>query len=262
MSLPSEISDDHISSLKTLVKHLSESPTIVHHKKLEFFKEYLQGINATLPAPVAEEPSSDESLDDGCVTPDERPFPKIPTFGGDSDNWEAAAQFKQDALAAISQKDYVKAVECYSKALDSQASVLTLAKRAGVLLQCSPPRPNAAISDTTAALKQNPDSAKSKKIRGKAYRMLGKWVDAATDLRDAQRVDYDPETAVLLKEVESHAKKIQDRKQKLRRLLKEKELQRNGNDVKLKLHRNRVCRQWEAVCRQWDRVCVCFNYES
>ncbi len=58
-------------------------------------------------------------------------------------------------------------------------------------------------------LVRSADSAKAKKVRGRAYRMLGQYLEAAKDLRDAQRYDYDPDTNTLLKEVEAFASKIE-----------------------------------------------------
>ena len=64
--------------------------------------------------------------------------------------------------------------------------------RADLLLKSDPPRPNAAVQDCTAALKMNPDSAKSLRIRGTAYRRLGKYEEAAADLRRAMQQDFQP----------------------------------------------------------------------
>ena len=78
-----------------------------------------------------------------------------------------------------------------------QVSALTLANRAECLLKLK--KPCAAISDCTAALSLNPDSAKALKCRGKCYRYLGKWEEANLDISAAQRIDYDPDLESLQK---------------------------------------------------------------
>ena len=40
-----------------------------------------------------------------------------------------------------------------------------------------------------------------KQVRGKAYAMLGKWAEAAKDLGDGQRIDYDEDTYQVQKKV-------------------------------------------------------------
>lgn len=47
----------------------------------------------------------------------------------------------------------------------------------------------------------NPDSAKGYKSRGMAKAMLGKWEEAAQDLRMAAKLDYDEEIGAELKKV-------------------------------------------------------------
>ena len=78
-----------------------------------------------------------------------------------------------------------------------QVSAITLANRAECLLKLK--KPCAAISDCTAALSLNPDSAKALKCRGKCYRYLGKWEEANLDISAAQRIDYDPDLESLQK---------------------------------------------------------------
>ena len=166
------------------------------------------------------ESSDDEEEDDaGRVAPDSPPYPTLPTFGGEGD-WEKAGALKQQGQEAIRNNNYDQAVDFYSQALAHQASGMTLTKRAAALLDCTPPRPNASVSDCDCALSQNPDSAKAMKVRGKAHRMLGNYVKAAADLRKGQSYDFDPTTAALLKEVEQFATKIEGRLNK-KRLVKE-----------------------------------------
>jgi suppressor of tumorigenicity protein 13 len=49
----------------------------------------------------------------------------------------------------------------------------------------------AAIKDCTAALDQNPDSAKALRIRGRCYKELGQYELARHDLSAAQTIDYE-----------------------------------------------------------------------
>lgn len=51
----------------------------------------------------------------------------------------------------------------------------------------------------------NPDSAKGYKTRGMAHAMLGRWEEAAKDLRMASKLDYDEEIGSVLKKVSSVA---------------------------------------------------------
>ncbi|PIO60693.1 tetratricopeptide repeat protein, partial [Teladorsagia circumcincta] len=63
-------------------------------------------------------------------------------------------------------------------------------------------RPMAAIADCDKAISINADSAQGYKFRGRAYRLLGKWVEAHADLATACKLDYDDVANEWLKEVE------------------------------------------------------------
>lgn len=73
------------------------------------------------------------------------------------------------------------------------------AKRGQCYLQLN--KPNACIRDCTRALVINPDSATAYKFRGRAHRLLGLWEDAARDLRDACKIDFDEQADEWLREV-------------------------------------------------------------
>ena len=244
MSLPK----NSLDFLKSFVETAQANPDVLHHEELAFFKEYLLSMGATIPlltekkkvpatAPSAETKTQTtveeeggeeeewvevEENDPGMVAPDSAPFPNLPTFGVEGD-WEKAGDFKNKGSAAAKAGEWNKAVEMYTKCLECQASGLTLVRRASALLECTPPRPNAAVNDCNCALKQNPDSAKAMKVRGKAYRLLGEYVKAASDLRKAQGYDFDPSTQELLKEVEQFAFKIEAKLNAKRIALEEKE---------------------------------------
>ncbi|KAB1212218.1 TPR repeat-containing thioredoxin TDX [Morella rubra] len=87
-------------------------------------------------------------------------------------------------------------------------------------------KPNAAIRDADAALEINPDSAKGYKVRGLARAKLGQWEEAASDLHQASKLDYDEEIGSVLKKVEPNAHRIEEHRRKYERLRKEKEVKK------------------------------------
>merc|ERR1712087_725667 len=54
-------------------------------------------------------------------------------------------------------------------------------------------KPNACIYDCNQSLKCNPNSAKAHKLRGRANRLLGNYLQAYKDLAAANQCDYNPE---------------------------------------------------------------------
>lgn len=104
------------------------------------------------------------------------------------------------------------------------------AKRGQAFLKLS--KPNAAIRDCDRALKLNPDSATACKFRGRAHRLLGNWEEAAKDLRQACKLDYDDEADEWLKEVTPNAKKIEQHKIKQERRKAEKDLNERKERVR------------------------------
>lgn len=57
------------------------------------------------------------------------------------------------------------------------------------------------MRDCSFALKINPNSAPAYKFRGRANAKLGKWLEAASDLRNACKIDFDETADEWLKEV-------------------------------------------------------------
>merc|ERR1712187_731145 len=94
------------------------------------------------------------------------------------------------------------------------ASAMMYAKRAEMLFKLK--KPCAAIASADAALEVNPDSAKAYRIRGKAYRFLGNWEKAHSDLATAQKLDYDDATEDLHKFVDDKYKLIAEKKNRNR----------------------------------------------
>jgi len=62
-------------------------------------------------------------------------------------------------------------------------------------------KPNACIRDCSRALQINPDNAAAYKFRGRAHRLLGHWEEAAQDLRNACKIDFDEQADEWLREV-------------------------------------------------------------
>lgn len=172
----------------------------------------------------ADEP---DDIDEGVVTPDSTPYPPLSNrhrnSGSDKD-MEASQKAKMEATEAKNSGNAELAVEKYTESLLLNPSPLTYANRAQQLLKVNPPRPNASIQDCTAALKMNPDSCKAMKIRGLAYRMLGDYENAAKDLRNAMKVDYDPDIKSTIDFIEQRMEKINARKTRRRIRREEREL--------------------------------------
>ena len=73
------------------------------------------------------------------------------------------------------------------------------AKRGQCFLKLN--KPNACIRDCSRALQINPDNAAAYKFRGRAHRLLGRWEEAAQDLRNACKIDFDEQADEWLREV-------------------------------------------------------------
>jgi suppressor of tumorigenicity protein 13 len=82
------------------------------------------------------------------------------------------------------------------------------------------------------ALELNCDSAAAYKFRGRANRLLGNFEEAASDLRNACKLDFDEESDEWLKEVTPNAKKIAQHKVKQERKKAEKELRERQDRVR------------------------------
>lgn len=179
-----------------------------------------------------------EDSDPEGLQPDPEPYLSIPTGGED---WDGSANAKEQANDAKAAGNYDLAITKFTEAMaKGQVSALTLATRAECLLKMK--KPCAAISDCTAALTINPDSAKALRCRGKAYRFLGKWDEANLDLASAQRIDYDPELQDLQKLVSNkvaglEAKRTanrlrQEKKQREKLLARKAEVERAREEAR------------------------------
>lgn len=251
MSLPN-INAEHLAQLKMFFDMCMENPTLLNLESLSFVKTFIEHFGGKVPKgkpdepqskkpaeePQAEEETSKESeaqveseseesdleLDmTGVIEPDEDEPQKM----GDASIEPTEEQItesqtkRSEAVSAFVEKDYNKAAQLYTEAimLNPQAALL-YAKRGQVFLQLN--KPNACIRDCNRALELNPDSAAAHKFRGRAYHLLGKFEEAATDLRLACKFDFDEQADAWLREVTPNAKKIEDHKRKYERKLQEK----------------------------------------
>ena len=114
-------------------------------------------------------------------------FPPVYESGEDYDK---AADAKQQAADLKSSGDWEGALAKYTEAvLAAPPSALLYANRAYALIQLG--RYDAAERDCDLALKENPDSAKALRMRGKARKELGKYELALADLAASQQIDFD-----------------------------------------------------------------------
>lgn len=204
--------------------------------------------------PKKETPAAEATPEPEIPKPEEIPFPKIDNEGviepeeavalpmGDSakeateDEIEKASEERGKAQEAFSNGDFDTALTHFTAAIEANpGSAMLHAKRANVLLKLK--RPVAAIADCDKAISINPDSAQGYKFRGRANRLLGKWVEAKTDLATACKLDYDEAANEWLKEVEPNAHKIQEYN---------RAVERQKADIELAERRERVRRAQEA----------------
>jgi suppressor of tumorigenicity protein 13 len=187
-----------LETLKHLVRCAREDTAILDVPSLAFFREWLEvDLHATIPPPTTK--TDDDAFLDDEIMPEDAIDASAPAMGneeppGDAvilspNDEDALARAKTDASNAFNAGDYALALEGYTAAILISPSPLAYAKRAEALIKLR--RPNAAIRDCDAALKMNPDSAKALKIRGAAYRYLGRWNDANADLSQGLNADFD-----------------------------------------------------------------------
>lgn len=113
---------------------------------------------------------------------------------------EQSQEKRSQAVSAFVEKDYEKAIQLYTDAINlNPQNSLLYAKRGQIYLLLK--KPNACIRDCNRAMELNPDSAAAHKFRGRANQLLGKFEEAANDLRKACKFDYDEQADEWLKEV-------------------------------------------------------------
>lgn len=236
--------------------------------QLDFFKKFIEDLGGKVPEgefysgasahstkpesaatpetppaePVIDEDSeSDIELDtEGCVPPDSEEAHSMGDISKTvtEDETDKASELRGQAAAAYSDQDFEKAIKVYTEAIEvNPHNALFFAKRGQAFLKLT--KPNACIRDCNRALELNCDSAAAYKFRGRANRLLGNWEDAAKDLRQACKLDFDEETDEWLREVTPNAKKLEQHKVKQERKQKERELKQKQERVRLAQEANR-----------------------
>ncbi|KAG8378676.1 hypothetical protein BUALT_Bualt07G0010100 [Buddleja alternifolia] len=140
------------------------------------------------------------------------------------ENREAAEVSKSKAMDAIFEGNLNEAIDHLTEAITlNPKSAMLHASRASVFVKLK--KPNAAILDADGALQINPDLAKGHKARGMARALFGLWEEAARDLKTASKLDFDEETAMMLKKVDPNVKKIEEHRLKYERLRGERKVE-------------------------------------
>ncbi|VBB25195.1 unnamed protein product [Acanthocheilonema viteae] len=219
--------DTKVELLRQFVNVCKSNPAILYEPKFKFYRDYLESLGAKLPPPPKEpsetksskpadnseelpkneenvEPEEELELDMSGVIKGEEDEP-LPMGDNNKEiteeDMEKATEQRMLAINAFNEGDFEKAVVHFSKAIELNPGLAVLhAKRANALLKLN--KPNGAIRDCDKAISLNADSAQSYKIRGRAHRLLGNFVEAHRDLAMACKLDYDDEANVWLKEVE------------------------------------------------------------
>ncbi|XP_053612668.1 hsc70-interacting protein-like [Plodia interpunctella] len=251
MSCP--ISDEHISQLKSFIEMCRNTPQVIHHPKLSFFKDYLASFGVSIPTagfstknsapsgdsgannkPEAAQSSDDEpevesdvELDmDGVVEPDvlsdSQVMGDLSKEEVSDEERDQSDEKRSEAMRAFSEQKFDEALKLYNEAiLLNPLSALLFAKRGQIYLKLN--KPNACIKDCTRALELNCDSAAAYKFRGRAYRLLGKFEEASHDLCESLKIDYDDQANEWLNEVKPNAEKLRQHKLTVQRKKEEKE---------------------------------------
>uniref|UniRef100_H3CHN4 ST13 Hsp70 interacting protein n=1 Tax=Tetraodon nigroviridis TaxID=99883 RepID=H3CHN4_TETNG len=252
-----------VSELKGFVQLCDSKPEILHLPEMSFFREWLQGMGATVP-PLAKPKESCQvnslfDYPDFIITPSiltlvlSTMYPSIlkidnegviepdtdePQEMGEFENVEVTEEMmdqanekKMEAINAQGEGDLQKALDLFTEAIKLNPCLAVLyAKRASVYIQMQ--KPNAAIRDCDRAIQINPDSAQPYKWRGKAHRLLGHWEEAAKDLATACKLDYDESASALLKVVQPKANKIMEHRRKYERKREEKLIKEKQERIK------------------------------
>ncbi|XP_046665366.1 putative protein FAM10A4 [Homalodisca vitripennis] len=264
-----------IAQLKVFIHLVKTNPELLHTPDLKFFKDFLESYGGKVPEvssqsqsqsqsspskkptpapepkPPTPEPESEESdieLDNsGVIEPDTaEPLPEVDeAMEITEEQMDQSNEKKREAIKAYSDQEYEKAAEFYTEAIKlNPGSALLYAKRGQCYLNTN--KPNACIRDCTRALVINPDCAPAYKFRGRAHRLLGNWEQAAQDLRNACKIDFDEQADEWLREVTPNARKLEEHKLKYERKRREKELQEKKERVRRAREANEAARQEAA----------------
>lgn len=203
----------------------------------------------TEPKVIESDPESDMDIDmDGCVDADN----DEPQAMGDTnktpteDEQDQASDYRSKAAAAFADQNYTESIAMYTEAIKlNPTNALFYAKRGQTFLKLS--KPNACIRDCDRALECNCDSAAAYKFRGRAHRLLGHWEEAAKDLRQACKIDFDEEADEWLREVTPNAKKLDQHRVKYERKRAEKELRERQERIRKAQEANKKAAEEQAT---------------
>ncbi|XP_045473977.1 putative protein FAM10A4 [Harmonia axyridis] len=262
MSCPFD--QEALEKLKAFIDICKSNPEILHLPALNFFREFIESFGGVIPAPkmsakteetktepqpksteYESDPESDLELDkEGCIEPDELVDIEMGGEKGEltDEEIEKAQELRRKAIELFNEGKLEDSISVYSEAIAADpSSALLFAKRGQAHLKLN--KPKACIRDCTKALELNPDSAAAYKFRGRAHRLLGDWEEAALDLRQACKIDFDEQSDEWLKEVTPNAQKIEQHRLKNER----KKLER---EEKEKLERIQKAREARAKAAQ------------
>jgi len=269
----SNIDGKALAQLKVFVQACQMNPGILHEPKLAFFREYLTSLGATIPkkqeepqpAAAKEAPREQPKPEPSKIpTPEPTPEPmddsseeeavevdnsgviegedlmdlplgdpeKVPS----EDEVDKANSLRGQAMSQMSDGNLDEAIKLFGEAVEcNPQSAVLFAKRAQMLLRQK--KPNNVLRDAEKALSLNPDNALAHKCKGKAYRLLGKWEEAALALAAGQKCDYDDDTQELLKTV------VKPNAEKLRAARLKKETSRREKEYKAKVERAKSAKE-------------------
>lgn len=196
---------------------------------------YIRTLESKLEHPSGNEPSPMETDAKGkdersMDVNDEESFPPIYNPEGGMEDFEAAGNLKQEAADLLAEGNLDGALEKYNAAvLAAPPSALLYANRAIVLYKLQ--RYRAAERDCNEALKENPDSAKALRTRGKVRKELMMWDEALGDLSASQQIDFDENTVEDLKFLTE--KRLEHEKQAAsERIQQEERLRKKAEEIK------------------------------
>lgn len=257
-----------IEELKFFVTACKSNPAVLHLPALQFFRDWLISLGATIPevpapkkeetkpekpkpapipepastpaatpvveeeeAVIADEPGESNLVDEGDVAPCTENKDKAVS----EEEEETARAAFSEAREAASEGNLEKAIEKYNASVNSDPrSARVYAMRANAHIKLR--KPKAAIRDANAALARNPDSAPALKWRGKAYMMLGQWANANKDLAAANTIDFDEDCTEWLKEVKPKALRAIEKERQQARI-------RDARELKERAERRRAAQE-------------------
>jgi len=247
-----------LDQLKGFITLCRANPAVLHNPELAFFTDYLLSLGAVLPPKPKEEtketpeskkgdkvptppPAKEEEVEDMELSEEsdveldmegvmKEPDAESAHEMGDKtkkemtdEEMEKFDDKRSEAMSAFSEGDWENAISLFTEAiLLNPNSAAMFAKRGTCFIKTK--KPNACIRDCDRAIELNPDNASAYKFRGRAYRLLGKFTEAAKDLATACKIDFDEQADEWLKEVQPNAKKLAEHNRKKERKAAEKEI--------------------------------------